>query len=125
MSATATGRVGEHFAAYVLEAHGIEAQRVDTQYADLWCRVGESLIAVEVKTSSYPVQHGRGGVTPRYRYNLRSKKHGWFCFVALDINRILLRPVEELGQLTSFSIGAPLFTEEAQRNSIEKFLKSC
>lgn len=125
MSAVATGRVGEHFAAYVLEAHGIETQRVDTQYADLWCRVGDTLIAVEVKTCSVPVRHSVQSTSLRYRYNLRSSKHGWFCFVALDLRRVLLRPVSELGKVTSLSISVPLFTEEAQRNSIENFLKSC
>ena len=124
MSASATGRVGEHFAAYVLEAHGIEAQRVDTQYADLWCRVGDSLIAVEVKTCSHPVAYGNH-VRLTYKFNVKAKKHGWYCFVVLDKQLVLLRSVEEIGQLSSFSIGAPLFTEEAQSNSIEKFLKSC
>jgi hypothetical protein len=117
--------VGEHFAAYILEAHGIEAQRVDTQYADLWCRVGESLVAVEVKTSSAPVKRGARSLATSYRYNLRAKKHGWFCFVALDIRCVLLCPVEELDQLSSFSIKASLFTADAQRNSIEHFLKNC
>lgn len=117
--------MGEHFAAYVLEAHGIEAQRVDTQYSDLWCRVGDALIAVEVKTCSAPQRHSAKSAYLRYHYNLKARKHGWFCFVALDARLILLRPVTEFGKVTSFSIGAPLFTEEAQRNSIENFLKSC
>ena len=125
MSSSATGRVGEHFAAYVLEAHGIEAQRVDTQYADLWCRVGDSLIAVEVKTCSSAKLFPKRGVTSRYSFNSRSKKHGWFCFVALDIRLMLLRPVEEIGKASSISLSSKLFTPESQSNSIEKFLKSC
>ena len=125
MSSSATGRVGEHFAAYVLEAHGIEAQRVDTQYADLWCRVGDSLIAVEVKTCSAPKRYTGTRVHPRYNFNLRAKKHGWFCFVALDVQLLLLRPVEETGGVCHLSINDYLFTLESQSNSIEKFLKSC
>lgn len=126
MSASATGRIGEHFAAYVLEAHGVEAQRVDTQYADLWCRVGDSLISVEVKTCSVPKwYHKRSLRGPRYAFNVKSKKHGWYCFVALDIRLMLLRPVEEVGKASSISLSTKLFTPESQSNSIEKFLKSC
>ena len=124
--ASSTGRAGEYFAAYVLESYGVEAHRVDTQYSDLWCRVGEDVRAVEVKTCTrFSVAPAHRKVSPHYRFNVKSKKHGWFCLVALDIERLLFRPVEEVTASQTLQIQASEFTLDNQRMTIERFLESC
>ena len=123
-SKSSKGRAGEYFAAYVLEAHGVETHRVDTQYSDLWCRIGTEVRALEVKSCSEASAYG-AAVALRYGFNVRSKKHGWYCFVALDRQLVLFRSNEEVGSIRYYSITDDLFTEENQRISIEKFLESC
>ena len=123
-SESSTGRSGEYFAAYVLETYGVEAHRVDTQYSDIWCRVGDDVRAVEVKSCSHPSAYGNN-VRPTYRFNVKSKKHGWYCFVALDRRLVLFRSVEDITAAQCCTIRADEFTEENQRISIEKFLESC
>lgn len=122
--AISTGRAGEYFAAYVLESYGVEAYRVDTQYSDLWCRVGDEVRAVEVKTCTSPSKHGRDAQT-YYRFNVSSKKHGWFCFVALDRELLLFRSAEEVGDRQSLRVSASEFNAANQRRTIEQFLESC
>ena len=108
----------------MLETYGVECHRVDTQYSDLWCRVGADVREVEVKSCSHPSAYG-AAVALRYGFNVSAKKHGWFCFVALDRQLVLFRSNQEVGSIRYYSIVDDLFTEENQRISIEKFLESC
>lgn len=121
--AISTGRAGEYFAAYVLESYGVEAYRVDTQYSDLWCRVGDELRAVEVKTCTSPSKTGRSAQS-YYCFNVKAKKHGWFCFVALDRELLLLYPVEQIGGMDFLRLTPSEFNAANQRRTIEQFLES-
>jgi len=123
--ASTTGRAGEYFAAYVLESYGVETHRVDTQYSDLWCRVGEDVRAVEVKTcTKFSTAPEYRKVSPHYRFNVKSRKHGWYCLVALDIERLLFRSVDEVTAAATLQIQASEFTLDNQRMTIERFLES-
>ena len=124
LHAQSMGRVGEYFAAYVLEANGIETHRVDVHHSDLWCRVRDTLHMVEVKAVSAPKAYSRA-VTARYHFNLSGKKKGWYCFVALDRQLLLMRPVSEIRAKSSFSLAVEEFNAENQRRTIEQFLESC
>ena len=123
LDATSKGRVGEFFAAYVLESYGVETHRVDTRYSDLWCRVGESVRTVEVKSCTRPTGYKSGEVL-RYTFNVRSRKHGWFCLVALDRQMVLLRSVEEMGGPKTLRVGPEEFNAVNQRRTIERFIES-
>ena len=121
-----TGRIGEFFAAFVLEKHGVECHHVDREGSDLWCKVRESIVTVEVKAASH-ARSGGGGPSkrvPRYNYNTRGNDAQWYCFVAVDLEMMLMRPAAAV--TTKHTAIAPeLFTEENQRLSIEEFLNSC
>ena len=121
------GRVGEFFAAFVLEKHGVECHHVDREGSDLWCKVRESIVTVEVKACSCPYKEG--GDKPsrrvgRYHYNTTGGGADWYCFVAVDLELILLRPASEV-TAKHVSINHARFTLEAQEQSIEDFLRSC
>lgn len=126
-SHTVIGRIGEFFAAFVLEKYGVECHHVDRQGSDLWCKVRESIVTVEVKTATR-IREGGGGPSkrvPRYNYNTRPTSDAdWYCFVALDEELMLMRPASAV--TTKHTALAPeLFTVEAQEQSIEEFLRSC
>ena len=119
-----TGRVGEYFAAYVLESNGIETHRVDVHHSDLWCRVRETLCMVEVKSVSSPRAYSRA-ITPKYHFNISGNKQGWYCFVALDRQLLLLRPVSDVRGKVSLSISPEEFNAGNQRRTIDRFMESC
>ena len=103
----------------------METHRVDTQYSDLWCRVGEDVRAVEVKTcTKFSTAPEYRKVSPHYRFNVKSQKHGWYCLVALDIERLLFRSVDEVTAAATLQIQASEFTMDNQRMTIERFLES-
>jgi hypothetical protein len=122
-----TGRIGEFFAAYVLEKHGVECHHVDREGSDLWCKVRESIVTVEVKTATR-IRAGGGGPAvrvPRYNYNTRPTSDAdWYCFVALDEELMLMRP-SSVVVTKHTAISPECFTLEAQEQSIEEFLRSC
>jgi len=121
-----TGRVGEFFAAFVLEKHGVECHHVDREGSDLWCKVQETIVTVEVKAASHARSGGGGPAkrVPRYNYNTRGNDAQWYCFVAVDLELMLMRPASAVTTLHT-SIDPGLFTEENQRLSIEEFMNSC
>jgi hypothetical protein len=47
-----TGRQGEFLAAYILEKNGIEVHHVDRSGADLWCRINNAILTVQVKAAT-------------------------------------------------------------------------
>lgn len=121
-----TGRIGEFFAAYVLEKHGIECHHVDREGSDLWCKVRESIVTVEVKAASH-ARSGGGGPSkrvPRYNYNTRGNDAHWYCFVAVDKELLLMRPASAV-KTKHTAISPSCFTFEKQEQSIEEFLRSC
>ena len=124
LHAQSRGRVGEYFAAYVLESNGIEAHRVDVHHSDLWCRIDETLVMVEVKSVSAPKAYG-SNVSLKYHFNVGANKQGWFCFVALDRQLLLLRPVSEFRGKRSLALLPEEFNAENQRRTIEEFKESC
>jgi len=118
--------MGEFFAAYVLEKHGVECHHVDRAGSDLWCKVRDSIVTVEVKTASCPKNMGSSSNrrSPRYNYNTSAKDANWYCFVAVDLELLLMRLASDV-VATHTSITPDKFTLEAQEQSIEEFLRSC
>jgi len=119
---TSIGRVGEFFAAYVLETYGVEVHHVDRSAADLWCKVRGTLCTIQVKSSSTPRRSNEGRKAKHY-YNTPPIEVDWYCFVALDRQLLLMSPCSlVLSKTTSFD---PLeFNEANQRRTIEGFVGS-
>ena len=115
-----TGRAGEFLAAYILEAHGVECHRVDRQGADLWCKRGDKITTVQVKTASESVVDGNRAV---YRYNTKTRDAAWFCFVALDTRLVLLRPAENVLTIST-RIHQSTFTPANQGESVQHFIST-
>ena len=118
------GRQGEFLAAYLLETHGIEVHHVDRQDADLWCRVGDKLVTVQVKTSGKARVRGQRSVAPTHTFNTVQVSVDWYCFVSLTDGLLLMRPSADVVRQCTV-IKPAEFTEENQRKTIEDFIKSC
>lgn len=122
-----TGRIGEFFAAYVLEKHGVECHHVDREGSDLWCKVRDSIVTVEVKAATCARVGGSPDGpkrAPRYHFNTSGNDASWYCFVAVDLELLLMRPASEV-MVKHMSMNQNRFTLEAQEQSIEEFLNSC
>ena len=122
-----TGRIGEFFAAYVLEKHGVECHHVDREGSDLWCKVRDSIVTVEVKAATCARVGGSPDGpkrAPMYHYNTSGNDASWYCFVAVDLELLLMRPASEV-MVKHMSMNQNRFTFEAQEQSIEEFLNSC
>jgi hypothetical protein len=119
---TSIGRVGEFFAAYVLETYGVEVHHVDRSAADLWCQVRGSLCTVQVKSSSSS-RRSNAGRKAKYHYHTPPVEVDWYCFVALDKQLLLMSPCSLVpSKTTSFD---PLeFNEANQRRTIDGFVGS-
>lgn len=119
--------MGEFFAAYVLEKNGVECHHVDREGSDLWCKVQESIVTVEVKAATR-IRAGGGGPAKRVsRYNYNTSKEpdaDWYCFVAVDKELLLMRPASAVTTKHT-AINPSCFTLEKQEQSIEDFLRSC
>ena len=122
-SRTDIGRAGEFLAAYILETHGIEVHHVDRAGADLWCKVQGSITTVQVKASTIPIQSNDRS-TLYYTYATRSPVADWYCFVALDRELLLMRPVSTIVATTT-RIAPSEFNEANQRRTIEEMMNSC
>ena len=112
------GRVGEFFGVYKLEKYGIECHHVDRSGIDLWCQsLDNSLFTVQVKASNicHFNRHNKRPEFSGYAYNLRSDHVAdFYVFVALDIERIIVKPVEELEGKTQLRLTASDFTREEE-----------
>jgi hypothetical protein len=115
-----TGRQGEFLAAYILETHGIEVHHVDRAGADLWCKVNGKLITLQVKAASTPRTSKKTAV-PYYIYFTKNPDADYFCFVALDIQMILIRPTADVTASTT-RIAPADFNEFAQIDTIKALL---
>lgn len=115
------GRIGEFFAMYVLEKNGIECHHVDRSGIDLWCQsYNDAMFTVQVKAANVCTINTRKGNKPRYIYNLRAKKIAdFYVFIALDMERLLVRSTEELGCKKSIQLHPNLFNAESQAGGIE------
>jgi len=111
------GRRGEFFASYVLETYGIEVHHVDRAGADLWCKADNKLFTVQVKAATVPTRSNTHTQTGYYAYLTRNPNADYFCFVALDIHRLLLRPASNVIRST-VRISPEEFTEANQAQSI-------
>ena len=112
------GRVGEFFAIYKLEKYGIECHHVDRSGIDLWCQsLDNSLFTVQVKASNicHFNKHNKRPEFSGYAFNLRADHVAdFYVFVALDIERIIVKPVEELEGKTQLRLTASDFTREEE-----------
>lgn len=118
------GRAGEFLAAYILETHGVEVHHVDRAGADLWCKVRDSIVTVQVKSSQRPKSTNTHTSAPYYTFMTRNKNTDWYCFVALDRELLIMRPVAEITVSTTRFTPAE-FNETNQRRTIEEMLESC
>ena len=120
---TDIGRAGEILAAYILETHGIEVHHVDRAGADLWCKVQGSIVTVQVKASQAPAQtNGRSFMY--YTYRTQPSDAGWYAFVALDRELLVMRPTSLITASTT-RISPSEFNEANQRRTIEEMVNSC
>ena len=88
---------------------------------DLWCRLpNERLVTVEVKTSTGARR--RGGHRPAYFFSTNSRNADWYAFVALDIERVLFVPMNEVTAVT-LRFKPYDFIEERCVESVERFLE--
>lgn len=121
---TGIGRAGEFLAAYILETHGIEVHHVDRAGADLWCKIRGSIITVQVKSCRQSKPTNKESSVNYYSYLTRPCDAAWYCFVALDRQLVLMRPVSEV--VTATTRIAPVeFNEANQRRTIEEMVNSC
>ena len=118
---TDTGRMGEFLASYILETHGIEVHHVDRAGADLWCKANNKLFTVQVKAATAPMKSNTHTSMAYYNYMAKNRSADYFCFVALDLRLLLLRPTSALTSST-VRIAPGKFTEAAQDRSIETML---
>ena len=92
--------------------------------SDLWAKVRETIITIEVKSASKPTLQNRVVVLPTYNFNLRRRDADWFCFVALDRQLVIMRPRSEL-IVKTVRFKPFEFNEQNQRRTIEELLNSC
>ena len=117
-----TGRIGEFFAMYVLERHGIECHHVDRSGVDLWCQsYYEDMFTLQVKAANLATLKQRyKNPVHKYLYNLATQKIAdFYMFIALDEQRVLIKPTEELRSKGSLQIDPDKFTEEAEKEGLD------
>lgn len=118
---TDTGRMGEFLASYILETHGVEVHHVDRAGADLWCRANSKLITMQVKAATVPTKSNSHTSVAYYNYTAKNRNADYFCFVALDLRLLLLRPSSTITGST-VRIAPEEFTDASQSQSIEAML---
>jgi hypothetical protein len=78
------------------------------------------MFTVQVKAANVCIMSTNRGNKLRYVYNLRSKKIAdFYVFVALDIEKLLVRSTEELGCKKSIQLHPNLFNAESQAGGME------
>lgn len=116
------GRIGEFFAMYVLEKRGVECHHVDRSGVDLWCQsYNEDMFTLQVKAANLATLKQRyKNPERRYLYNLNTKKVAdFYMFIALDVQRVLIKSTEELGSRGSLQLHPNKFTEEAEKEGLD------
>ncbi len=121
------GRIGEFFAMYVLERHGIECHHVDRSGVDLWCQSHyEDMFTLQVKAANLATLHRKDARNPRHRYlyNISSSKIAdFYMFIALDVQRVIIKSTEELGRKVSLQLRPEVFTQELELEGLETLRK--
>ncbi len=121
------GRIGEFFAMYVLERHGIECHHVDRSGVDLWCQSHyEDMFTLQVKAANLATMQRKDTPKPRqrYLYNLTNNKIAdFYMFIALDVQRVIIKPTGELGRRDSLQIHPDTFTQELELEGLETLRK--
>jgi hypothetical protein len=117
---TDIGRAGEFLAAYILETHGVEVHHVDRAGADLWCKVRDSILTVQVKSCQAPAQNNERSFL-YYNYRTQPSDADWYCFVALDRELLIMRPSASIVASTT-RIAPSEFNEANQRRTIEEMI---
>ena len=115
------GRAGEFLAAYILETHDIEVHHVDRSGADLWCKVRDSIVTVQVKASTAPRPCRKGSYFVHYTYFTKTLVADWHCFVALDRELLIMRPSASIVAATTRIVPSE-FNEANQRRTIEEMI---
>ena len=118
---TDTGRMGEFLASYILETYGIEVHHVDRAGADLWCKANSKLFTVQVKAATVPTKSNTHTSMTYYNYATRNPNADYFCFVALDLRLLLMRPVSSITAST-VRIAPEEFNEENQQKTVGAML---
>jgi len=117
---TDKGRQGEFFAAYILEKNGVEVHHVDRSGADLWCRINNDIRTVQVKAATVPRTSKKTAV-PYYIYFTKNPDADYFCFVALDLQLMLVRHVSQITASTT-RISPAEFNEDTQTKTIQEMI---
>lgn len=121
------GRIGEFFAMYVLERHGIECHHVDRSGVDLWCQSHyEDMFTLQVKAANLATMQRKDTPKPRqrYLYNLANNKIAdFYMFIALDVQRVIIKPTGELRRRASLQIHPDTFTQELELEGLETLRK--
>lgn len=115
-----TGRTGEYLAAFLLSDHyNIESSIVTTTGDDLWCKLPDGrLVKIQVKTASAP-QRDRN----KYFFQTSTlKTSDFYCFVSLDKQFFLLKPIKWLRKREGVRFSPNQFTLEKMHESVEKSL---
>jgi hypothetical protein len=111
-------------ASYILESHGVECHHVNRDGSDLWAKVRDTIVTIEVKSASKPTLQNKVAVKATYNFNVRRKDADWHCFVALDRQLLIVRPKAEL-IVKTVRFKPFEFNEQNQRRTIEELLNSC
>ena len=117
------GRAGEFYAAYFLEAAGVECHRVDKNAADLWCQLPSGLIVTVQVKSAQKAMLPKRAASPIYRFHTPkgTTPADWYMFIALDLQLVLLTPTADVKN-QSTTIKPHEFTSEAQAAGLAAFL---
>ena len=117
LSPKQTGRAGEHYVAYLLEACGLEAIRVDGTGCDLHVTTNAGrVLRLEVKTCATTMVEKN-----IYRFHIGKSNAEVFAFVAIfdePLVRMFLRK-----DAPKWSLNKSQFTAEAQQADLDWFVQ--
>ena len=116
-----TGRVGEFFAMYVLERHGVECCHVDRSGVDLWGQsYYEDMFTLQIKAANLAtLKRKRSKDQYKYCFNIRKGRIADFhMFIALDIQRVMVKRTKDLKAACSLQLSADAFTEVVEEEGL-------
>lgn len=117
------GRSGEFLVMARLSVLGYYCVHSDSYSDDIWVKLPDgSLRTIQVKTVTYSTKRRSDGLE-RYMFTSKGTDADFYALVALDIERILFRTVQQFKNKT-IRIPVTEFTEHAERKSFHMCLKS-